>query len=94
VGKLLILSNYIFLIYGTDIFEQRRHVHVTYAHRGYKKACKFWLEPEVALDLNKKGDFGPAEINEIRKLVIEHKDLILQQLNLFYNGQPVTAIRK
>ena len=47
MGKLLILANYIFLIYGSDIHEKRKHVHVTYAHRGFKRSCKFWLEPDI-----------------------------------------------
>jgi hypothetical protein len=94
MGKLLILAKYIFIIYGSDIYESRRHIHVTYAQRGYKKSCKFWLEPEVKLDENKIGDFSHSELNEIRKLIIEHKDLILQQLDLFYKRQVVTAIRK
>lgn len=47
MGKLLILAKYIFLIYGSDIYETRRHIHVTYNQRGYKRACKFWLEPEI-----------------------------------------------
>ena len=94
MGKLLILTKYIFLIYGTDIYETRRHIHVTYAQRGYKRSCKFWLEPQVELDENKAGDFTQSELNEIAKLIIEHKDLILQQLNLFYSQQTVKAIRK
>lgn len=57
MGKLLILANYVFLIYGSDIYEKRRHVHVTYNHRGFKRACKFWLEPEIEIDLGKVGDF-------------------------------------
>lgn len=94
MGKLLILTKYIFLIYGSDIYELRRHIHVTFAQRGYKKSCKFWLEPEVKLDEGKIGDFSQTELNEIRKLIIEHKDVILQQLDLFYKQQAVTAIRK
>jgi hypothetical protein len=94
MGKLLILTKYIFLIYGSDIFESRRHIHVTYAQRGYKNSCKFWLEPEVKLDESKSGDFSQTELNEIRKLIIEHKGLILQQLDLFYKQQVVKAIRK
>jgi len=45
MGKLLILARYIFLVYGVDIHEKRRHVHITHAQRGYKVSCKFWLEP-------------------------------------------------
>ncbi len=94
MGKLLILARYIFLIYGSDINETRRHVHVTHAVRGYKKSCKFWLEPDVLLDANKTGEFSETELTEIRKLIIEHKKVILKQLDLFYKGQPVKAVRK
>jgi hypothetical protein len=93
MGKLLILSRYIFLVYGSDILEKRRHVHVTYATRGYKRSCKFWLEPEIILETLKQGDFTEKELNEISKLVVEHKDLLNRQLDLFYNQQPVKAIR-
>ncbi len=46
------------------------------------------------LDENKKGDFIEIELREIGKLVGENKELILQQLKLFYAGQPVKSIRK
>lgn len=65
MGKLLILTKYIFLIYGSDIHEERRHIHVTYARRGYKKSCKFWLEPKIQLDENKHGEFSNKELGEI-----------------------------
>jgi hypothetical protein len=52
------------------------------------------LHPEIALDENKKGDFTEIELREIRKLIGENKEVILQQLELFYEGQPVKSIRK
>ena len=94
MGKLLILSKYIFLVYGSDILEKRKHIHVTYAHRGFKRACKFWMEPEIALDPGKQGDFSEKELNEIENLVEQNKKLLLDQIKLFYNHQPVKAIRK
>jgi len=94
MGKLLILANYIFLIYGSDIYEHRKHIHVTYNHRGFKRACKFWLEPGVEIDENKTGDFSDLELNEIRKLIAIHKDILEVQLHLFYSNQPDKAIRK
>lgn len=94
MGKILILAKYIFLIYGTDIYEKRKHLHVTYTHRGYKRACKFWLEPDIILDTTKKGDFSDTELNEIEKLIVEHKEILIKQLELFYTNQPVKAIRK
>lgn len=93
MGKLLILAKYIFLIYGSDIHETRRHIHITHARRGYKKSCKFWLEPEIQIDENKKGEFNSKELREIEKLIHEHRELLLQQLEEFYKGKQVNAIR-
>ena len=94
MGKLLILAKYIFLIYGSDIYETRKHIHITYNHKGFKRSCKFWLEPEIQLDENKKGDFSVKELTEIEKLIVENKADLLNQLDLFYNQQTVKAIRK
>lgn len=94
MGKILVLVRYVFLIYSVDINETRRHIHVTHNVAGYKKSCKFWLEPEVILDQNKKGDFTEAELREIKELILENKKLILQQLNLFYQGKLVKSIKK
>ncbi len=94
MGKILILVKYVFLIYSVDIYELRKHIHVTHNVAGYKKSCKFWLEPEIELDQNKKGNFTQTELNEIQKLIEENKQLILQQLSLFYEGENVKSIRK
>lgn len=93
MGKLLILARYIFLIYGTDISEKRRHIHCTYAHKGFKQSCKFWLEPEIELDEHKTGGFTQQELNEIKKLIVENKEVLLSQLERFYKGEQVKAIR-
>ncbi len=93
MGKLLILKKYIFLIYGSDIYEDRRHIHVTYAHKGFKKSCKIWLEPEIELDEKKTGYFSEKELNEILKLTKAHKQTLLDQLLLFYQQKEVKAIR-
>lgn len=60
---------------------------------GYKKSCKFWLEPNVEQDENKKGSFSIIELREIEKLIENNKEIILQQLNLFYAGNAVKSIR-
>jgi len=46
------------------------------------------------VDENKKGDFTEMELREIEKLIEKNKEVILQQLELFYAGQPVKSIRK
>ena len=94
MGKILILLKYVFLIYSVDILEIRKHIHVTHNVAGYKKSCKFWLEPFVELDNNKKGNFSDIELREIAKLIEENKELILKQLELFYNGKLVKSIKK
>lgn len=94
MGKILILFKYVFLIYSVDVLELRKHIHVTHNVSGYKKSCKFWLEPEVELDENKKGDFTNVELREIEKLVIENKGILLRQLDFFYAGKQVKSIRK
>jgi hypothetical protein len=81
------------LIYGTDIYEVRKHIHCTYAYKGFKRSCKFWLEPVIESDNNKTGDFTERELNEIKQLITEHKEIILEQLERFYNNEQVKAIR-
>jgi len=93
MGKLLILARYIFLVYGSDIYETRKHVHCTYAYKGFKRSCKFWLEPDIELDKQKSGDFSEKELNEIKGLILQHKDILLKQLDDFYNNKQVKAIR-
>ena len=94
MGKLLILFKYIFLIYSADINEVRKHIHVTQNVAGFKKSCKFWLEPTIELDENKRGNFTDLELREIAKLIDENKELILQQLSMFYKGKQVKSIKK
>jgi hypothetical protein len=94
MGKLLIVSKYIFLIYSTDIYETRKHIHVTYNYRGFKRSCKFWIEPGIVIDESKRGDFTDRELNEIETLIYENKEILINQLILFYNKYPVKAIRK
>ncbi len=94
MGKLLILAKYVFLIYGSDIYEARRHVHVTHNRRGFKRACKFWIEPSIQLDESKKGDFNSRELLEIENFIIANKETLQKQLDLFYSNKKVKAIRK
>jgi len=93
MGKLLILSNYIFLIYASDINEPRRHIHVTYARKGFKRSCKYWLEPDIELDNKKRGEFSEQELREIHRLIELHKVTLMDQLTLFHQGKEIKAIR-
>ena len=93
MGKILIVFRYIFLIYSVDINETRKHIHVTRNVAGYKKSCKFWLEPQIEIDENKKGDLSEIEMREVKRILEENNAVILQQLELFYQGKQVKAIK-
>ncbi|MFD2201862.1 DUF4160 domain-containing protein [Shivajiella indica] len=60
---------------------------------GFKRSCKFWLEPDIELVENKKGEFTEKELNEIKKLIKIHQKTLLDQLSLFYENKEVKAIR-
>lgn len=93
MGKLLISAKYIFLIYSADVSELRKHIHVTYSHRGFKKSCKFWLEPNIELVESNKGDFSALELKEIETMIHKNKNLLLVQLEKFHNLEKVNAIQ-
>jgi hypothetical protein len=61
---------YRLFFYSFDCNEPK-HVHV----RRERMVCKFWLEP-VSLSFNE--GFSPAELNRIRKLIAEHRLMILE----------------
>ena len=59
---------YRFFFYSFDCNEPL-HVHV----RREKAVCKFWLAP-IVLSFNE--GFAPAELNRIRRLIVEHRERI------------------
>ena len=92
MGKLLIYLKYIFLVFSSDIHEKRKHVHVRDNKGHYTNLCKFWLEPKIENEYNY--GFSKKELNEIERLIIENKEILLKQLTIFYKGKKVKAIRK
>ena len=53
--------------------------------------AKIWLEPEV--ELSKIGDFKKNEITEIVEIAKVHKDLIISQINRFFNNETIEVIK-
>ena len=53
-----------FLFYGTDVNENRAHVHV--GKRGTQDFAKIWLEPKV--ELAKKGDLTDAQLKQLLEI--------------------------
>ena len=92
MGKLLILSKYIFLVFSADINEKRRHIHITDKKGNLEKLCKYWLEPEIVLEYNY--GFNEKELNKIKKLIKDNFVIINNQLDKFFSGEPVKSIKK
>ena len=89
--KILIFNNIIFYIFGIDIKENRRHIHVFMQSVNRFKPAKIWLEPEIKLA--KQGDFSSKEINKVLKLVKKHIDIINSQLDKFFENKPINVIK-
>ncbi len=92
MGKLLILLNYVFFVFSSDVKENRRHIHVTDKKRDIERVCKFWIEPEVEFDSNV--GFSKKELNEIKKILQSNITIIHDQLDLFYTHKKVKSIYK
>ena len=88
--KLLIYQAvWIFTIFGTDIYENRKHVHV--GRKGTVKLCKIWLEPTV--EIVKPGELTVSEQREVSQIVELYKDDLIQQWNQFLTGQKIDIIK-
>ena len=57
-----------FFIWSSDLDENRMHVHA----QKDGNIAKFWLEPEIALA--EDGHFSERDLNDCKKIVIEHQD--------------------
>lgn len=72
-------KGYRFLFYALDAPEPP-HVHV----RRDRKHAKFWLEPNVELENNH--GFRPHELNEISRVIVEHRELFLEAWHAFFDA--------
>ncbi len=61
---------YRLFFYSFDFYEPK-HVHV----QRERMVCKFWLEPIV---LSYSEGYPPAELNRIRRVIVEHRKRILE----------------
>ena len=69
---------YRFFFYSGDQSEPP-HVHI----ERESKEAKFWLDP---VRLARSHGFAAKEINEIEKLVVDNRQLLLDRWNEFFNG--------
>ena len=54
------------------------HIHV----RRERRKAKFWLIPEVRVAYSER--FRPHELNEVRRIVLEHRMYFLERWNEFF----------
>jgi hypothetical protein len=88
--KLLIFQSiWIFTIFGTDVFENRRHVHV--GRRGTTQLCKIWLEPVV--EIAKTGELSLSEQREVLRITELYKTELIQQWDQFLTGKKVEILK-
>lgn len=59
--------------------ETRIHIHV----KSEAGIAKFWIEPEISLALHIK--LSPDKLNEIQKIIEEHKDEITKAWKKYFN---------
>ena len=78
-----------FLFYGTDVNENRGHVHV--GKKDTKHFAKFWLEPQV--ELSKEGELTDAQLRQLQTIVEENREELLKQWEVFRNGGTVKIIK-
>ena len=79
---------WIFVIFNTDIYENRKHIHV--GKRGTKKLCKIWLKPIVSLA--DPGDLTIKQQNEVLQVTLSFLPDLLKQWEIFRKGQRVKTI--
>ena len=89
--KLLIINQYVFLIYSSDLAESRKHVHVESKKGRFRRTAKFWLEPSIKVV--DKGGFPKHELKMIEKLIIENIKLLNEQIEKFGKGQKIKTIK-
>ena len=79
---------WIFLFFGTDVYENRAHVHV--GKKTTEQYCKIWLEPEISIAKN--GTLTTAEINEALTITEEYYCQLVEQWKKFIDGKTIKMI--
>ena len=81
-------TTWIFLFFGTDINENRAHVHA--GKKSTEEYCKIWLEPEISV--TKSGTLTTSEVNDVLKLIKVYHSLLMKQWKRFANGETIKMI--
>ena len=88
--KVLIFRDiWIFVIYGTDKYENRKHVHV--GKKATLKLCKIWIDPPV--EVADPGDLSQRQQIEVLDIVNKYKDELIIQWEDFVEGKKIKTIK-
>ena len=89
--KIFVYKGYLFLIFGSDINESRRHIHITSERSKISTVAKVWLQPEISVV--KTGNFSTKEINDILEIIRKNETLIHEALDNFFAGKKVKFVK-
>ncbi len=70
--------------------ENRKHIHVEAKKGRFRKSAKFWLEPDN--EMVEPGDFTNIELNFIKKVILENRMAIINQIENFLSGKKIKII--
>ena len=82
-------SIWIFTIFGSDIYENRKHIHV--GRRGTERLCKIWLEPRVKIAV--AGELTLSEQREVLAVTELYREVLPGQWTQFMSGQKIQIIK-
>jgi len=89
-AEILIFKDiWIFVIYGTDMNENRMHIHV--GKKATFKLCKIWLEPKI--EISDVGELSQKQQNEVLEIVKAYKNELIKQWKDFVNGKNIKVIK-
>ena len=86
---LIFMDIWIFIIYPTDMYENRMHVHV--GKKSMQELCKIWLEPKI--EIAKTGELTLKQQNEVLEIAKNYQTELIKQWNNFVNGFPIQIIK-
>ena len=87
--KVLIYKNWIFVFFPTDIYENKKHVHI--GKKDTFNLCKIWIEPNV--EIAKTGDLTKKQQSEVLEITKKYRKELLKQWDNFINGKELEIIK-
>jgi hypothetical protein len=87
--KILIYKNWIFVFFPTDIYENKKHVHI--GKKDTFNLCKIWIEPDV--EIAKAGDLTKKQQSEVLEITKKYRKELLKQWDNFINGKELEIIK-